>query len=184
MNGHPEPDDRSASEVPLRELLREDLATHDGSLMHPGFHAIAAHRLLVRAQGSNVLLRAATKWLNFLLIRNVYGTEIDRLTDLGRRVKIGHHQGVVIGAGVVIGDDCLIRQGLTLGLPNDEAPGDQVPVIGNRVHFGARSIVAGRVRVGDDARIGPGAIVTRNIPAGATVFAQPARIIKATAPEA
>ena len=117
--------------------------------------------------------------VNTLLIRNVYGTEIGRTTKVGRRVKIAHHQGVVLGYGTVIGDDCLIRQGVTLGLSNDRAATGGQPVVGNAVEFGAGATVIGRVRIGDGARIGPNALVTRNIPAGATAFAPPARIIKA-----
>jgi len=170
-------DTRTADELPLGELLREDLATHDGAFASPGFQALAVHRLQVWAQTRGPLLRAATKWLNILLIRNVYGVELHPTTKIGRRVRIGHHQSVVIGFGVTIGDDCIIRQGLTLGLATDDSPAEHQPVVGDRVQFGANATVVGRVRIGDDARIGPGSVITRNVPAGATTFAQPARVI-------
>ena len=90
---------------------------------------------------------------------------------------IGHHQGVILGTSAVIGDDCLVRQNVTLGQSNDEHRENDMPVVGNNVHLGAGATVIGPVRIGDGARIGPGAIVSRNVPAGATVFAPPARTI-------
>ncbi len=167
----------------LVDQVKEDWNTHDQAFMSPGFHAVATHRFGVwtaKQQGPTAkLLRSIYKWVNILVIRNVYGTEISDTTVLGRRVKIGHHQGVVLGYSTIIGDDCLIRQGVTLGQSNDEGRVNDQPVLGSRVELGAGAAIVGRVSIGDDARIGPGAVVTRNVPAGAIAFAPPARIIEA-----
>ena len=125
------------------------------------------------------LAGAVYRFLNTMLIRNVYGVEISRTTVIGRRLRIPHHQGVILGYDTVIGDDCLVRQGVTLGQSNDEGRQHDQPVVGDRVEFGAGATVVGPVRIGDDARIGPGAIVTRHVPASATAFASPARILRA-----
>jgi serine O-acetyltransferase len=168
--------------IGLWQLLVEDWRTHHRRFMLPGFHAVAVHRIGVWARGQVWPVRKGVGLLYTavatLLIRGVYGVELPRTTVVGRRVCIGHHQGVVIGTSVVIGDDCLIRQGLTLGQTADaDGPMGQ-PVVGNGVHFGAGATVIGSVRIGDGARIGPGAIVTTNIPPGATAFAAPARVMR------
>jgi serine O-acetyltransferase len=171
------------SPLTLAELLREDWETHGRSFAMPGLHALVLHRLAVwgsrQPPPARILVRAVVGVLNLLLIRNVYGVEISRTTVIGRRVRIGHHQGLVLGTYAVLGDDCLLRQNVTLGQSNDAGSPDDQPRVGNRVEFGAGATVIGPVRIGDGARIGPGAVVTTHVPAGATAFAAPARILKA-----
>jgi serine O-acetyltransferase len=175
-------------QVPLRVLLREDWERHDRSLLMPGLHALWVHRIGVWARQQPWPVRkvvgAVYGLVNRVVIRNVYGVEISRTTVIGRRLRIGHHQGVILGYDAVIGDDCLVRQGLTLGQSNDEGREHDQPVVGDRVEFGAGATVVGPVRIGDDARIGPGAVVTRRVPASATAFAPPARILRAPADDA
>lgn len=167
----------------LRALMREDWERHDRSLLMPGLHALWVHRIGVWAGQQpwpvRTVVGAVHGIVNKVLIRNLYGVEVSRTTVIGRRLRIGHHQGVVLGNAAVIGDDCLVRQGLTLGQSNDQGRVNDQPVVGDRVEFGAGAVVVGPVRIGDDARIGPGAVVTRSIPAGATAFAPPARILRA-----
>ena len=173
------------SPLTLGQLIREDWNTHSRSISMPGFQALVVHRLLVWAArqpaaiGFPVSIISAL--VNRLLIRNVYGVEIARSTVVGRRLRIGHHQGVILGYDTVIGDDCLVRQNVTLGQSNDEGRAQDQPVVGNGVEFGAGATVIGSITIGDGARIGPGAIVLTNLPAGATAFAPPARIMKARA---
>ncbi len=166
----------------LKEQLIEDWVTHDRRVMAPGLHVVAVHRVGVWARAQSFPVRKVVgllyELLNVVLVRGYYGVELTRTAVLGRRVKIGHHQAIVIGDAVVIGDDCLIRQSLTLGQTGDpDRPVDQ-PIVGNDVQFGAGAIVIGPVRIGDGARIGPGAVVTTNVPPGATAFAAPARVMK------
>lgn len=168
--------------IGLWPLLAEDWRTHHRRFMLPGLHAVAVHRLGVWARSQPWPVRKVVGvvygLLNTVVIRGIYGTELSRTTVIGRRVCIGHHQGVVIGTSVVIGHDCLIRQGVTLGQTADaDGPMGQ-PVVGNGVHFGAGATVIGLVHIGDGARIGPGAIVTTSVPAGATAFAAPARVMR------
>lgn len=169
----------------LLDLMREDVRSHYGSWVMPGLHALLVHRVGVWAAQQPLHVRVPVgilyKVLN-TLVRNVYGVEIARSTVIGRRLRIGHHQGVVLGFSTVIGDDCLIRQGVTLGKATDDARTDDQPTVGNGVHFGAGATVVGPVRIGDGARIGPGAVVTTHVPAGATAFAPPARILRARGP--
>lgn len=170
--------------IGLRALIREDWETHGRSLSMPGLHALVLHRLAVWAQAEPGPLAAVVRLLygvlNRLLVRNVYGLELSRTTVIGRRLRIGHHQGVILGNGVVLGDDCLLRQNVTLGLARDDDDVQHSPRVGNGVQFGAGAVVVGPVTIGDGARIGPGAVVTRDVAPGGTVRAAPVRI---TAPE-
>lgn len=175
------PPPRGTADVPLVQLIKEDWIAHHRRALLPGFHAMVVHRIGVWARQQPWVVRKPLglfyEVVNTVLIRGVYGVEIARTTRIGRRVCIGHHQGVVLGTSAVIGDDCLIRQNVTLGQSNDEHRENDMPVVGNDVQFGAGAIVIGPVRIGDGARIGPGAVVSRNVPAGATAFAPPARTI-------
>lgn len=173
MHAHPS--------LPLRRLLREDWETHERSASTPGLHALAVHRVQNALEGRPGLhLKIARRLLhltNILVIRNLYGIEIYPTTIVGRRVRIAHHMGVILGARAVIGDECLIRQQVTLGQLNDDDPAQ--PVIGRGVHFGPGSTVAGGVTVGDGATIGAHALVLKNVPEGATAMVSPARLLPA-----
>lgn len=180
--------DRSepAAGVSLRTLVREDWEAHRRDLFHPGFHALALHRVAQWRHTQPAPLRKALGLLyrlaNKLLIRNVYGLEIYESTVVGRRVTIGHHMGVVLGKRAVIGDECLIRQHVTLGLVGEGTSAQ--PSLGRGVHLGAGATVMGGVTIGDGARIGPNAVVMADVPPGASVFAPPARTMRAARPEA
>lgn len=167
------------STAPLRVLLQEDFATHDRKALDPGLHALVVYRVahwaLPRRTAVQRLVWKLARLVEAVLVRAVYGTEISPLASVGRRVRFGHHQAVTIAHGVV-GDDCLIRHGVGLGLARDGQDG--VPVVGRGVHFGPFSLVMGPVTIGDDVRIGPHSVVSVDVPAGSTVFANPARVLK------
>lgn len=101
----------------------------------------------------------------------VSGAEIHFRSEIGERFIIDHGIGTVIGETSVIGDDCYILGGVTLGARGiDNNPAERRhPRIGNRVQIGAFASVLGQVHVGDDAFIGPGCIITSDVPAGARV---------------
>ena len=152
----------------FREHLRGDYAVNNRSLWSPGFQAMAVYRLGGYCPDIPTKLLRSPAWFFYrfmrLFIRNVYGIELDARTRIGRRLRIAHQHGIVIHAQAVIGDDCLIRQGVTIGAVG--AGRDGAPVVGNRVKFGAGAITAGPVRIGDGAMIGPNAVVMTNVPAG------------------
>lgn len=170
----------------LMEIVREDRAATAASWFHPGFQAIAVHRLgeWTRSNDSPRLLRRGVAILHRLMwgyVRNVLGFEIHKSARLGRRVKFYHQNGVVIDPQCVIGDDCVFRHGVTLARSDKgDSPKSpySAPQIGSRVTFGVGSIVIGGVRIGDGATIGPNAIVTTDVPPGASAVAQPARILR------
>lgn len=164
----------------LREYVREDYDTNGRSFWTPGFQALLSYRLAVwqKSIRSRVLRRLVRLVAGRLawMSHNVYGIELYAGTRVGRRVKIAHQSGIVIHHRVVIGDGCLIRQGVTIGVARSGL-GQPAPVLGKRVEVGAGAVIAGGVRIGDDAIIGPNAVVMSNVPAGAIVSPPQSRIV-------
>ena len=74
-----------------------------------------------------------------------------------------------------IGDDCIIRQGVTIGSADVFDP--EGPTLGNHVDVGAGAAIIGKVHVGNNVRIGPNAVVFTDVPDGSTVFAAPSRTV-------
>ncbi len=165
----------------LLAQVKEDRSTH-GSRSRPGFHALAVHRLGVWGAEQKAPLSRVVgvvfRVLNTFLIRNLYGIEIYRTTVIGRRVKLPHHYGVVLGRWSVVGDDCIIRQHVTLGRATDKGPERGQPILEAGVEVGAGATIMGAVTVGARARIGPNAVVLRDVPAGATAFAPMTKVMR------
>lgn len=102
--------------------------------------------------------------------------EIHPGAKIGRRFFIDHGAGVVIGETVVIQDDVTIYQGVTLGGTGKEK-GKRHPTVGNNVVVGAEAIVLGNITIGENSRIGAGAVVTKSVPPNSTAVGNPARIV-------
>ena len=161
----------------LLAQLREDLSANRGQTK--GQLVVAAYRLAhaVRrpldrrpqpwALPGGVLYRVLGEW--------VLTVEIPWGTVVGRRLRVFHGAGIVVNDRTVLGDDVTLRQNVTLGNVRPDGP---CPVVGDRVELGAGCIVLGGIRIGDDARVGAGAVVTKDVPAGATVVGNPARILE------
>jgi serine O-acetyltransferase len=109
----------------------------------------------------------------FTLVNWLWGIDLSYTVRLGRRVRIWHHGGMVLGARA-IGDDVHIRHNTTFGVLNRrELQGK--PIIGNRVDIGVGACILGAVTVGDDSVIGPNSVVLRDLPPGSVVMGIPAR---------
>lgn len=102
--------------------------------------------------------------------RTLTGIEIHPGAKIGKRLVIDHGVGCVIGETAVIGDDCIIFHGVTLGGLKFE-PVKRHPTIGNRVLIGTGAKILGPVKIGDGARIGANAVVTKDVANGATIVA-------------
>jgi serine O-acetyltransferase len=175
----------------LRRLLMQDLKRHMYDWTLPGFRALAVYRFGTWAHATRFLpLRILLVWFHvilFRLVRNRYGIELYASCIIGRRFLIGHQSGIVIHRFARFGDDCLIRQNVTLGeagMGRDNFGDGLGPVIGNNVDIGAGAVVMGNVRIGDNVRIGPNSVIMTDIPANATVIAPPSRTMVRPCPEA
>jgi len=141
---------------------------------YPGFHALLVHRL------AHALWRWGLRWpARFVshLGRWLTGIEIHPGAQIGRRFFIDHGMGVVIGETAIIGDDCTLYHGVTLG-GTSWNKGKRHPTLANGVVIGAGAKVLGPITVGDGARVGSNAVVVKNVPPGATAIGIPARIIE------
>lgn len=161
----------------LLALLREDYEVHDRNWSLPGLHAILVQRVGAWRLGLPHGLPRKSVSLAYralqIVVRNVYGIEIYDRTRLGRRVRIGHQGGIVIDPDATVGDGCLIRHNVTIGLTKSGGVGS--PHIGKNVELSPGAVLIGPITVGDDAKIGPNAVVVTDVPAGSTAFAAPAR---------
>lgn len=166
----------AASTAPLFTLLHEDWESHGRSWVHPGFHALAIHRVeywaTSRPSVPAKLVRFVAKAINRVIIRDLYGTDIAHDSVFGRGVQIGHHQGVIVVGGVVVGDGTLIRHNVTLGFRRPNAT-TEVPYLGRDVQVSPGAQLLGPITVGDGARVGPNAVVLVDVPPRATVHPQP-----------
>ncbi|WP_432507413.1 serine acetyltransferase [Kineococcus arenarius] len=169
--------------IGLLAQLREDVQVNGGALT-PGTHAVVVHRL-----GAWARSEAAPPWarrvgrklgtLGHVVVRNLYGIELPPTTVLGRRVRIAHQNGIVVHPDSRIGDDCIIRQGVSIGagMGDGERFAQQAPVLGRGVSVGAGAVVVGGVTVGDGAVIGPNATVMTNVKPQVRVLAPPPRML-------
>ncbi len=169
--------------------FREDLAcilerdpaarsTFEVLTCYPGLHALWAHRIAHWCWNHG--LRWLGRFISFVS-RMFTSIEIHPGATLGRRVFIDHGVGVVIGETAEVGDDCTIYQGVTLGGTTLFRGAKRHPTLGRGVVVGAGAKVLGGFTVGDGAKIGSNAVVTKPVPPEATAVGIPARIIEANA---
>jgi serine O-acetyltransferase len=164
----------------LWRQIKEDWIAHGRDWTKPGFRAVAVHRFGVwRMSVSPKLLRGPFSVIYRMLYRrcrNRYGIELPYSVKLGRRVVIEHQGCVVIHGHCEIGDDSIVRQGVTMGNRTLDKPFD-APKLGSRVNVGAGAKILGAVTIGDGASIGANAVVLKDVPAGAVAVGIPAKIV-------
>jgi serine O-acetyltransferase len=140
---------------------------------YPGVHAVLIHRV------SHYCWNAGYLWLaRFIahICRWLTGIEIHPGAQIGRRFFIDHGMGVVIGETAIIGDDCTLYHGVTLG-GTTWSKGKRHPTLHNGVVIGAGAKVLGPIEIGAGARVGSNSVVLKPVPAGATVVGIPGHII-------
>lgn len=117
----------------------------------------------------------------YKILSAAVGIELPSRTEVGVPLHIQHGYGLVVHGDTVIGSRCVLKQGVTLGIRKGmDGP---CPILGNGVHVGANAVVIGGVLVGDQARIGAGATVLDDVPAGAVAISPKARILPKKAAE-
>lgn len=165
-------------------IIREDLRAQREGLLGLGFWALLVYRFgHARFMIGNKFIRAPWTIVYIVLHKLVEifcGISIGSRASIGRRLSIEHHGCIVIHGATVVGDDCLIRHGVTLG---NTGPDDRsgAPRIGSRVHIGAGAKVLGSVTVGNDVIIGANAVVVHDVADHSVVGGVPAVLLKANA---
>lgn len=145
--------------------------------------AIFFYRMSTLWRSRNPLLKLTGlpfAMLNKLVNECLFCVEIPHHTRIGYGLKLYHPHCVVIGRGVVIGENCTLRQGVTIGnVTYRNGDASESPVLGNDVELGANAVVIGAITIGDGVTIGAGTVVTKDLPPGATVVGGAFRTLNA-----
>lgn len=142
-------------------------------LTYSGLHAVWAHRI---AHGFYkrkffFIARAISQISRFFT-----GIEIHPGAKIGRRLFIDHGMGVVIGETCDIGDDVIIFQGVTLGGTGKEK-GKRHPTVKNNALIASGAKVLGSITIGENAKIGAGSVVLKDVPDHSTVVGIPGKVV-------
>lgn len=161
----------------IRTVQEHDPAAQNGFVIfisYPGLHAKWAHtpEHWLWTHGAKSLARILSQITRFFT-----GVEIHPAAQLGRRLFIDHAMGVVIGETTIVGDDCVLYQGVTLGGTGKET-GKRHPTLGNRVIVGTGAKVLGNIHIGDGAKIGGNSVVVKDVPPESTVVGVPGRVVR------
>jgi serine O-acetyltransferase len=161
-------------------IILEDLKAQREGIFGLGFWALLVYRFgHARYRIKNKYVRAPWTILYLILAKLIEifcGITIGSAATIGRRLTIEHHGCIVVHGATVMGDDCLIRHGVTLGNTGYRDPFG-APRVGSRVQIGAGAKILGRVSVGNDVIIGANAVVVHDVPDKAIVGGVPARTL-------
>ena len=141
---------------------------------YPGVHALILHRLAHFLWSIKLKLIAR---IFSHLARIFTGIEIHPGAQIGRRFFIDHGMGVVIGETAIIGDDCTLYHGVTLG-GTTWKKGKRHPTLKDNVVIGAGAKVLGPITLGNNSKVGSNAVVVTDIPNDSTAVGIPAKIIE------
>lgn len=161
----------------IKSILDRDPAARNAfevALLYPGFHAVLFHRL------AHMLYKCGLRFIPRLisqLVRFFTKIEIHPGATIGKGLLIDHGCGVVIGETTIIGDDCTIYQGVTLGGTGKDT-GKRHPTLGNNVMVGAGAKILGPFTVGDNSKIAANAVLLREVEPNSTCVGVPARVVK------
>lgn len=161
----------------IKTVQTQDPAAQNGLvifLSYPGLHAkwnhVPEHWLW--EHGHRSLARVLSQ-----ITRHITGVEIHPAAQIGKHFFIDHAMGVVIGETTIVGDNCVLYQGVTLGGTGNET-GKRHPTLGNNVMVSTGAKVLGPFKVGDNSRIAANAVVLSEIPPDATAVGVPARVVR------
>jgi len=170
--------DRNANPagIGFLSLVKEDLKTHGGSLLSPGFWTVAVHRfgnwrMSIKSKPLRVPMTALYR-VAYRGVVAMWGIDLPYNVKVGRRFRLGHHGCMVLGAGE-FGDDVTIYHSITVGLNRRNET--KVPKIGNHVELGPGVCIVGGVKIGDGCYVGANTVVSRDLPPNSAVLGIPMR---------
>ncbi len=159
--------------------IRQDLQTYEGNWGAQGFWVMVVYRFGRWRYG--VRPRIIRKFFSLLykfsfkLVQILTGIELPCEVVVGRNFRIDHFGDIIISGYASFGDDCILRNGVTVGLKNVETKA--APRIGHRVNIGAGAKILGPIRVGNNVDIGANSVVINDVPDNSIAVGIPARII-------
>lgn len=168
----------------LLDFIREEIAVvreRDPAIhsdlevfLYPSFHAIIRYRFAHKLYEKKHYFLA--RWISQRAAHTT-GIEIHPGARIGKGLFIDHGHGVIIGETTIIGDNCTLYQGVTLG-GNGKEKGKRHPTLGNNVMVSAGAKVLGSFTIGDNVKIGAGSVVIRPVPSNSTVVGVPGQVVK------
>ena len=150
----------------LIKQIKEDWVSHGKDWTKHRFRALAFHcfgnwRFGTKSKLLRMPFSIANRFL-YLRASNICGIELPYTTKIGQGVIIEHQHGIVIHGNAVIGDNCILRQSVTIGNRHINKP-TEAPIIGNNVNIGSGAKLLGKITIGDNTNIGANAVVIHDI---------------------
>jgi serine O-acetyltransferase len=162
----------------MLENIREDWVNYSRDLSAPGMWVMVVYRFgRWRYTIRYSIIRKPLSFLYkvlFAFIGAITGAELPCEAELGRRVRIDHPHGLVVSGDAKLGDDVILRNGVTIGLRRTGKRGS--PIIGNRVDIGAGAKILGEIKIGDDCSVGANAVVLTDVPPRSIAVGVPAQV--------
>ena len=163
----------------LFQNIRSDLVTYEGKWGSQGFWVMIVYRFgRWRYTIRNGLIRKTFSLLYKLLYKIVQiltGIELPCEVPVGRNFRIDHFGDIIISGYASFGDNCIIRNGVTIGLKNITEKA--APSFGNNVNIGAGAKILGNITIGNNVDIGANAVVLTPVPDNSIAVGIPAKII-------
>ena len=127
-----------------------------------------------RPEGLRKKIETRWYWILFRLVETATGISLPKACAIGPGLRIWHFGGIFVHPNTVIGKNCTLRQGVTIG---NRGTDDGAPILGDDIELGAYAQIIGPIRIGDGCRIGALTAITKDLPAGAIAVGQHPRII-------
>ena len=160
----------------IRIIQERDPAIHSSweVLLYPSFKVMMHYRLAHKLYQNGHYF-----WARYISQRGVRksGIEIHPGAQIGKGLFIDHGSGVIIGETAIIGDNCTLYQGVTLGGTGKDS-GKRHPTLGNNVMVGSGAKILGPFTIGDNSKIGAGSVVLKEVPPNSTVVGVPGRVVR------
>lgn len=159
------------------ENVREDWRAHNSDWTRHGFWVLVVYRYgrwRYRIQSRALRLPFSFLYKLGKFFADTLGAEIPCEATIGSRLVLEHTGGIVISGDAVLGSDCIVRQGVTIGLRYSGQSGS--PRLGDRVDIGAGAKLLGSIVIGNDVAIGANAVVLCDVPDGCVAVGVPARV--------
>lgn len=142
-------------------------------VFNPGFSVVMRFRFAHRWNGARGVRRAVSR-LAWLSNARTFGCYLSPKAKIGAGLGLPHPVGIVIGDGCVLGNGVTIYQNVTLGRQNADT--EAYPVIGDAVTIYAGAVIVGNIKIGNGATIAANAVVNCDVPEGALAVGIPARL--------
>lgn len=159
--------------------IRGDLKVYKGNIFAQGFWVMLVYRFgrwryAIKPRLLRIPLSLLYKAL-FKIAQILTDIELPCEVKVGKNFRIDHFGDIIISGYASFGDNCVIRNGVTVGLKNVEDP--RAPIIGNNVDIGAGAKLLGPIKIGDNVTIGANAVVIGDVPNNSIAVGVPAKVV-------